>query len=214
MPKKPTSYLNPSKSHLAGLTLPEVIVSISILGIMSIVVSRFFIFSLQSGQYLEQQGDATKEANSAINIISAILREASDGDNGNYVISGAGDNSLGVYSDVDEDNSRELVLFELDGTVLKMITIQPSGNPVQYLSSNSTEVILTDNVVNSTFTGIPVFEYYNQDYPADTDNNPLSSPIDVTDITLIKTQLDVNINPSAAPESTRAETFTRLRNKN
>ena len=212
MPKQPTNSLNQTRTRL-GFSLPEVIVAIAVLGVLAILVTRFFIDSIQIGPYIGDQIDSVDEARDSLQIMSWVVREASDGDNGNYMVSGAGNNSLGLYANVDADADRELILFELDGEELKMITTQPSGNPVQYLSSNSTEAVLSKNVVNGTITGDPIFQYYNTDYPADLINNPLSSPVSVVDISLIKIQLDVKINPNSGPSETRVETFIRLRNK-
>ena len=59
-----------------------------------------------------------------------------------------------------------------------------------------------------------MFSYYNKDYPADTENNPVSTPADVSEIRLIKIFLKINIDPNRAPDNIQQETFVELRNLN
>jgi hypothetical protein len=58
----------------------------------------------------------------------------------------------------------------------------------------------------------PVFFYYNKNYPGDTVNNPLATPIGVGDVRLIRVHLLVNIDPVHAPNNINIESFADLRN--
>ena len=63
---------------------------------------------------------------------------------------------------------------------------------------NETVVTLSQYVQNND---IPVFTYYNADYPLDDINNPLPyEAIYIDDIRLIGVYLEVNVDPSRAPE--------------
>ncbi|KKP97927.1 MAG: hypothetical protein UR99_C0005G0023 [Candidatus Moranbacteria bacterium GW2011_GWD2_36_12] len=62
----------------------------------------------------------------------------------------------------------------------------------------------------------PIFRFYNQDYPGDIVNNPLStSPsLAVDQVRLIRVHLWINIKPLTAPDNVNFETFVNLRNLN
>ncbi len=69
---------------------------------------------------------------------------------------------------------------------------------------------VTNYVVNESDN--PIFYYYNDDYPGDTTNNPLSTPASVGNIQMVRVKLLININPVHAPDNVNIESFVDLRN--
>jgi hypothetical protein len=58
----------------------------------------------------------------------------------------------------------------------------------------------------------PVFYYYNENYPGDTVNNPIATPIAIEDARLVRVLLRINIDPIKAPNNVNVESFVDLRN--
>lgn len=200
------------RNNHKGLTLVELVVGMSITVIIIVIVSELLIEGVRVQDYLSQQADATASARKAFSVMAKQIREIADGDNGEFAISEATVSSFEFYSDIDADNATEQVSYFISGTDLKRSVIQPIGEPAEYLPENATESVIAQYIVNVTYTGRPLFVYYNGDYPSDVINNPLADPIDVTEIALVKIQLDVNVNPNRIPDTSLLETYVQIRN--
>jgi hypothetical protein len=72
--------------------------------------------------------------------------------------------------------------------------------------------VLASNIVNDINT--PIFYYYNANYPSDKTHNPLTIPLDTSEIRLIKILLKINIDPNKGPENMEMQSFVELRNLN
>jgi len=136
------------------------------------------------------------------------LREAALSDSGAYPIEQATNVSVTFYSDVDTDSAREKITYTLVGTTLNRTSIEPTGQPAKYKQSDAKTQTLTANVINAG----PIFTYFNGSYPIDMTNNPLTAPIDVSQIRLIHVRLEINPRPNVAPQSTLIESDVQLRN--
>lgn len=196
-----------------GMTLVEMLVAIFI---FTLGIAGFTMLASKSWKmnaFVMESGNATSKATSAINQTIKSLRKIRQADDGSYAIKDVGANSLTVYLDDDGDNVTERVHYYLDTSsqTLKKGVTKPSGNPLAYPSGDQTTKIVADYVVNTTDQ--PVFEYYNGDYPADTENNPLASPVPA-DVKLVKVRLWINIKPLTAPDNVNLESFVEFRNLN
>lgn len=190
-----------------GFTLLEVIIATSITVILVLVISDFFQQALKTQTFLSEQGQAIDEAQTAIELFSKELREATDADTGAYSVVEANENSIIFYSDIDADIYTERVHYFYENGLFKKGVLKPSGYPYTYTGSE-TETIISSSVVNNDST--PVFTYYSEDYP--TSITPLSYPADVTSITLAKINLQINVSPEHVPDTYTLETFVQLRN--
>lgn len=195
-----------------GFTIVEVIVTLAITALIIGIGAELVINSTVLVNYIDEQANAVTAARVALNPLAKTVRELSNGDNGEYSIITAEDTDFTFYSDVDSGNYTEQVEYFITGDELHQRITEPSGNPLTYNTANGVETVIMRGVVNTTLTLNPVFRYYNEDYPTDTTTNPLTTPADVTEITLVAIRLDINIDPNHVPNTSTVETYVQLRN--
>lgn len=201
-----------SRRFLSGMTLVELVTAIFVMAIAMGGFSILFLRSYKMNAFILETGVASAAASRGVDRIVADLRKIRQGDDGSYpIISGTG-TDLKVYLDIDNDGKTERVHYFLQNGLLKQGITEPNATqPVTYPASETVTNIVT-YVANETSE--PVFFYYNDDYPGDTVNNPLATPIAVQDARLVKVRLIININPNKAPEETNVESIAEFRNLN
>lgn len=195
------------------MTLLELLIAISVALIAMEGFTYLFIKTWDTNKFVLEEGMASAAASRATNKIVIQLRAVQQADNGDYPIESADDFDLVFYCDVDDDGVVERVHYFLDqaNDQLNMGVSNPiAGNPVTYPNSDDEVTVVTSYVVNESDN--PIFYYYNDDYPGDTVNNPLSTPTNVGNIQMIRVHLFVNINPVHAPDNINIESFVDLRN--
>ena len=89
------------------------------------------------------------------------------------------------------------------GTELKKGVIEPTGDPVQYPSSQEKISIITSYVRNAP----PIFKYFDSNGAEIT-----SVPARLADTKLMKIYLVINVNPNRPPNDFELESFVQLRN--
>lgn len=204
--------MNKCKKTKKGMTLVDVIIAI---GIFTVGVAGFTILfsrAWTANSFIIEEGQATLMASRAVDRVIREVREARQADNGDFMISSGDDFNLTVYIDDDEDGVTERVHYFLESEQVKKGVTDPSGTPISYPPGDESVVVISNYVMNSPSE--PIFYYYNENYPGDIINNPLSTPVDVGDIKLIKVSFLVNIKPDIAPENVWMESFVNLRNLN
>lgn len=200
-------------SLLRGMTLTEVMMSIFIMLVGMEGFTILFLRSWQVNGFVLETGLASAAASRAVNTAVSELRKIRQGDNGDYPIEAGDDFDLTAYIDIDGDGVTERVHYFLDGGEFKRGVREPSaGQPVTYAGGDGTVETLASAIANEPTE--PVFSYYNEDYPGDTVNNPLATPIAVRDARLVKVRLVINIDPNNAPDDTNIESFAEFRNLN
>lgn len=195
------------------MTLLELLIAISVALIAMEGFTYLFLKTWDTNKFVLEEGMASAAASRATNKIVIQLRAVQQADNGDYPIESADDFDLVFYCDVDDDGVVERVHYYLDqaNDQLNMGVSNPiAGNPVTYPNSDEVVTVVTSYVVNESDN--PIFFYYNDNYPGDTVNNPLSTPTNVGNIQMIKVHLYVNINPVHAPDNINIESFVDLRN--
>jgi type II secretory pathway pseudopilin PulG len=200
------------QKHPVGLTMMETLVTVFLFIIVIGMAAIFVIYNYRLQTFNTEQTEAIAQARRAMRQLSQELREALRSETGAYpiVASEADDFSMIFYSDIDRDEVTERVRYWLDGTTLRRETIQPTDPPVEYRERDAIESVVATSISNNPST--PIFTFYNSDYPADLDTNPLAQPVDVTQVTLIHIFLEVNVNPQRAPKAFTIETDVQLRN--
>lgn len=209
MKNKQSPYLKTTKP---GLSVVEAVVTTGIVSILVVLVFSFIIESTRIEDFISDQSAAVTSTQNAITRMTSVIREISDGDDGVYAIVEATPTEFSFYSDLDADAEAELVEYYLDGTNLIERITEPTGDPIEYDPANAEEDILSSYIVNQSEYDNDIFAYYNSDYPADVTNNPLTDPVDVTEITLVKISFDVNVNPNRIPDTDTVATFIQIRN--
>jgi prepilin-type N-terminal cleavage/methylation domain-containing protein len=196
-----------------GMTLVEVMVSITILVLAMGGFSLFFVRSLQTNSFTLEEGMTAMSTSRAVDSVVDDLRRVRQADNGDFPIASAADFDLKVYLNADADDDTERVHYFLSGDLLKRgITNPVAGTPVTYPANDDTVTTIATYVVNASSE--PLFSYYNKDYPGDMGNNPLSGTISLGDVRLIRVWVRMNIDPIKAPNNINIESFAELRNLN
>jgi len=190
-----------------GYTLIEALIAVAITGILIVIIFEFIHQTFQMQTFISEQSQAISEAQDGIEIFTQELREVVPADTGAYGIVEAEENSLTFYSDIDSDVTTERVHYFLEeGNLIKGI-LEPSGDPLVY-SGTETELILSSSIVNEA--SAPIFTYYDQNYPEA--STALAYPADVTSVTLVQVNLQINVTPERMPDTYSLKTFVQLRN--
>ncbi len=204
---------NESRKKYSGLTLVETLVAIAIFTISIEGFTLLFAHTWRSNSYTLEMGQASMNVSQGVNKMVNYIRGTRQADNGEYPIKSANDNDLVIYSDYDKDGVTERLHFYKSGQNVLMGVRNPTGGmPKTYSSGDEQTITIANYIVNDADT--PVFYYYNKDYPADTDDNPLDTPAAVSDIRLVKIYLQININPGQAPNNIETQSFVEMRNLN
>ena len=108
----------------------------------------------------------------------------------------------------DFDGQAEKVRYFLSGSDFSKGVIEPSGFPVSYPEAQEKVKVLSENVRNGN---IPLFYYYNSDWPSDTSGNPLSTPASPSDVKLIKIFIRLNTSPGKPDKDYLLESNSQIR---
>ncbi len=175
-----------------GFTLVEILIA-SFLSMGVLVVIYFLWHYIWSSFYFStKSSDNVYEVTRAMREMVDDLREARDADNGAYLLEVAEDNRVIFYSDIDGDGETERVRYELVGSDLTRGVVEPSGVPVGYDVGSEVEKIVAEGV--GLVPGAPMLTYYNQDWPTDTVNNPLTTGQRVLNARYIEINMKVDVD--------------------
>jgi hypothetical protein len=191
-----------------GMTLVELILGSSILVI--VVALTYGMWQMFIGSFYTTF-DRTRDipaANQTLAVLTREIREMRIGENGGYPLVIANDNELAFFNDVDNDGVAERVRYWLSGRELHKGVIEPEGTPAVYVEAQETDEILLSAVVDQ---GVPMFMYYNDDWPEDTVTNPLAVGSRLLDTTLISIHLAVRYAENDDEEPVEVSTSVALR---
>jgi len=198
---------------MKGFTLVETLVAITLLLIGTAATTMLFSKIMQNKAYSLEMGRSSFVVSRSIGELEQYLRKARQSDTGAYPLVSANSNDLVFYSDYDNDGAAERLHFYLSNKIVYMGIRHPSTTlPKTYAAGDESVTQIASSIVNTAAD--PMFSYYNKDYPADTTNNPVSVPADISQVRLVKIFLKINIDPNRAPDNIQQETFVELRNLN
>lgn len=187
-----------------GFTLIEALVSVVIAAMMISAATAFIIYGSRTNMFGSDQDMAVKNARDAGNEIVKEIREATQGDNGDYLLDLVEAQNFSFYSNIDDDDYIEKIRYFLDDHALKKEVIKPSGDPLEYSSANVATTTIALYINNQAEA---IFTYY------DTDNNLIGdSTSNKSDIRLVNISLKVNVNPNIAPQDYYVDMETHIRN--
>lgn len=199
--------------HPKGMTLIELILAIAVVSIVMQGFTLLFIRTWDTNKFILEMGLASALAQHANNKLVTDLRGIQQSDHGAFPIAEATSMSLTIYSDIEDDGVVERVHYYLDQASDELrvgITNPTSAQPVTYPNGDQETRVLARYIVNAS--NDPIFYYYNDDYPGDTTNNPLTLPTSLANIQLVRIRLFINIDPIKAPNNVYVESFVDLRN--
>lgn len=201
------------KKTLKAMTLVEMLIAIAVTLIIMEGFTLFFVKTWDMNKFILEEGMASASASHATGKVVAQLRSIRQADNGDFPVESGTSFDLKVYTDIDNDGVTERVHYFLDqaNDQFKIGITNPAGStPVTYPANDDSVTVMTSYVVNEATD--PVFYYYNQNYPGDTVNNPLATPVAVGSVRLIRVHFLINIDPVHAPNNVNIESFADLRN--
>lgn len=188
----------------------ETIVAIGVMVILVGTISVFVIRAFSINRIALEQGLNASALQNSIRNFTTNLREAKQSDSGGYMLESGDDYEIVFYANIDDDDATERLHYYLENSQFKMGIAEPAGFPPVYPVNDEETRIIGNGVINTAEQYL--FYYYNEDYPIDTDNNPLVTPIAPQEVSLIKLNLHMNVDPEQHPDSMHMETFIRPRN--
>jgi prepilin-type N-terminal cleavage/methylation domain-containing protein len=200
---------NKLKTKKKGVTMIELLISIFIFLLVISAVTFFIVQNLKNYGFTYRQTLSIEEGRETIKTMVKEIRETKPSDDGHYAIAEAATSTFTFYSDIDRDIQVEKVrYFRLNNLFEKGVT-KPTGTPLSYNPGDEQTIVLSSYLVPTT---TPIFTYYNGNYPSDTINNPLSYPVDLTAIKMVRVRMIINVDPSRPPKDYILDTFVQLRN--
>jgi prepilin-type N-terminal cleavage/methylation domain-containing protein len=201
------SKLSPEK----GMTLIEVLVAIGIMVIGLGGFSLLFSNVWKSNAYSYEAGQASAAASQGVAKLTELIRRSRPGDDGSYPIQSANDNDLVIFSDYDKDDVAERLHFYKNGNDLLMGYREPTTElPKTYVAGDQAVITIAKNVINEASD--PIFSYFNQNYPADQVNNPMTTPAYTLEVRMVEVLLKVNPIQGRGPENIEIRSFAEIRN--
>lgn len=197
------------KCRPRGFTLLEMIVAIGIFALIIGSASWIIMHGFRYNRVIWEQLTTQNEGRRVLQQIVNQVRRAEQSSTGAYAVESAGNYEFIFFANVDGDSYRERVRFWLDNKTLKKGVIKPSGTPLQYLPGNETTAELAHNVVNISQSQ-PLFTYFDENYTGS--ESPLSSPVDITKVRIVKVKLGLEKDPSETPAPLWMESMAQVRN--
>jgi hypothetical protein len=207
---KHNSYTTIMKNKLkikseSGFTVIETLFGIAI---FVLIVGALTLFSKNvwvNNSFISAGLVDTDAGRQVLKTMVAEIRTASTSDTGTYLINQAGASSFTFYSNVDSDVLKEKVRYFLSGTTLQRGVIKPTGSPLSYNAGNEKISTLLQNVQDSS-----IFEYFDKDYDGTT--APLSFPINIPNVRLVKITITTDSDPNRPPAEMVFSTQVSIRN--
>lgn len=195
-------------SSQRGFTMVEMVISIAIFSVISLVVSSFAkdVFSLN--YFLQGSLNAQIDSQHIVKVMITELREAGPSVLGAYPIAVASSSSITFYSDVNNDGLKDKVRYFVSGADLKRGIVSPAGNPLTYVDANEKQSTIVTGFVSSST--LPLFQYFPSTYTGTT--SPLTSPVDIPSIRLVKITVIIDKDPNRSPVKIITTSQVNIRN--
>ena len=195
---------NLNQNSTRAFTLIETIVVIALTVLVGGALTSMIQYFYRTNDYVLQEGSAVQSARQGLSTAVQDLREASYGDDGSYPIASAATSSLSFYADINDDGNVEKILYYLSGTTLYEGVTHSGGSPLTYVGQPTSTSTVATYIRNGTST--PIFQYY------DDTGALLSSPVNVTSVALVTTDLQVDVDVNRSPSTYTLIGSATLRN--
>lgn len=191
-----------------GISVVEILVAIAIFLLVSAAVMEIFLWGFRGRDVVWEQLTTQSEGRQVVQDFVNQLRRAGQSAVGAYALEAVGDQEIIFYSNLDSDVYRERVRYFLDGNILKIGVVKPTGTPLSYNLANEVVTPLAHDVAN---TSTSLFYYYDASYTGAT-GTPLTAPIDPTAVRVVGVKLMLEEKPNVAPAPFEIETKASIRN--
>jgi len=192
----------------SGFTLVEVLVASVVIVFLGMAILGLQYVLGQSQVFIWKSSVDVDQANSSMQSLIKEIRTARPSDSGAYSLELVSDNEIIFYSDIDFDGESEKIRYFLNDNVFSKGVIEPTGFPPTYPEENEKVKVLTENVRNGDE---PMFYYYNGDWPADTQNNPLPSENRLSNTRSVGILLKLNADADKPEKDYIAESYVQIR---
>jgi prepilin-type N-terminal cleavage/methylation domain-containing protein len=193
-----------------GFSLIEVIIVIALASAIFFVVAslRGNVSNLEN--LISQKLQSRQDVDQTFQILVTEIRSAGPSSLGAYPIVSAGTSTFVFYSDYDQDGIFERLRYTLGTSTVERGIVEPTGNPLVY--STSSEVVTTaiENVIVAATTSLDLFHFYDSNYTGS--EAPMTSPISVADVRVVKIIVYADIAPGEAPKPVFFTNTVTIRN--
>ena len=199
--------MNFSLEDNKGLTFVEMLVVVAITSLVmgSLIMSVLYFYRTNS--HIIEQSYAISEGRKGIENMVRDIREAVYSETGGYPIESIDHNSIIFYSDVDRDKEVERIRYFIEDTKLKRATINPTGDPLSYSTSDE-EISIVSQDVRNVENGVSTFVYFNREG----DQMTSGEFNRVVDVAFVRVNLIVNVDPYANRQKFKIRSSATLRN--
>lgn len=194
------------RKYRAGFTLLEILVAMGIFLLIIAGVASFLQTIFRSQYVISTQVTTQKEARRTIEDFVKEVRNASISSIGAYSIAQASSTSFTFYSDIDFDTYKEKVRYFMEETNLKKGVIKPAGTPLTYNPATETLSVVAHDLI----AGQTPFVYFDKNYNGI--GNPLSQPVNIAQIRVIKITIIIDQRPNISPEPLTVSSQVEVRN--
>lgn len=189
-----------------GMTLVETLVVLALFTIISYAILTSIASFYRYNAYTIAQSYQVSNARKGVESLVRDIREMTYADDGAFPLVSKNANSISFYSDIDRDDSVELVEYRLSSTTLYKNVYDAVGSPPAYSTTTPDETYTISVYVQNALQGRDIFAYYNGA------GELASSSVSVADIRYIDVDVIVNIDPVRDPGEFTLRSSASLRN--
>lgn len=189
-----------------GMTLVETMVVLALFTVLSLAIMNGVASFYRYNAYAIAQAYQIDNARRGVEFLVRDIREMTYADDGAFPLVSRGNNSIMFYSDIDRDDSVELIEYRLSATTLHKYVYDAVGYPPTYSTSTPSETYTISEYVQNLNQGVDIFTYY------DLNGDVASSTVSETDVRYINVQFIINIDPVRDPGEFMLRSSASLRN--
>lgn len=193
-----------TRQRQRGFTFVETIIVIAVFTVLSLAVMNAIATFYQFNAYSIAQSAEVEDARRGVELMVRDIREMTFADDGSFPLISKDEYEIAFYSDIDRDDSVELVEYVLTDTVLEK-NVYNAVDAVYDTSSPDETYLISDYVQNGLET-TPIFNYYNAS------GVEMSASDPVTDARYVEMNVIVNVDPVRNPGQYSLRSSAALRN--
>lgn len=186
------------------MTIIEMLVWIAVLIVVFEGIAATLLHFYDTNTYAIEQANAVTSAQRGLEAVVRTIREGAYSSEGAFPIVSIAENDFVFYADVDSDSLIERVHYYIDGTNLMRGVLDPSGNPPQYIGTETATV--ASEYVRNVAQGIPLFHYY------DELGNEITNYANWSSVRFVRVTLAVNVNTETLPNQLTLDSSAAIRN--
>ena len=194
----------PRPTIYTGFTLIEMLVVVALSTIVTAALFTLIINFYREYDYTIAQTAELQEARRGMRLMIRDLREMTAADDGQFPLVEFASTSILFFSDIDRDDSVELVRYELTDTTMLKFTYDAVG--ASYSTTTPSATTTLSRFVQNELEGVPIFRYY------DATGSLTTATSTVTDVRYVAVDLVVNVDPGRNPGELTLRSSAALRN--